>query len=430
MPALVLPTVTPAEDCSACPSPHRPDPESERQLASLGRELDGVMVDAAQDLGLTVDVSARLTPGPLSERALFEKAATSWVFSPRISPVGQKILLRIIAVAPGTRVILTRSEEIKPDELEVRTVLMLKDLVDVAARPGSRMSEEESATEPEVATRARSRGTAVLALNAAILGGFIGYSLQRASGSTDARLTYPLTALGAGLGVGAAMIVADEWDVGTGDAWYLAAGTWWPLIGGVLLADASGGAQNRRFLYGTGAAVGGIALATTALTFGGMGEGGALATHSGGAYGTMLGGIAELIARGSTSTTPSAGMGIGAIAGVVSAGLFATVSPGQAPSRILLIDLAAGLGGLTGAALGSPLVFGEDVGKTRNRLWLSSIALGTFVGAGVGIVMTHSRPNAPQARLPVLPVAGVIDTVSNPDGSLLPVHGVGARGFF
>lgn len=430
-PAIVLPTVTPAEDCSTCPAPHRPDPETERQVAALGRELDGVMVDAAQDLGLVVDVSARPAGDTFTEHGLADKPPGSWVFSPRISAAGQRLLLRIVAVAPGSRVELTRVEEIKPAELEVRAVLMLKDLVEVVGRPAAGISGPgEAPREHEVVERARSRGGAVLALNAAVLGGFVGYALQRAGGSNDARLTYPLIALGAGLGIGGSMIVADEWDVGPGDAWYLSAGAWWPLVGGVLVADSSGASPNRRFLYGAGAALSGLALATTSLTFGTMSEGGALMAHSGGAFGLGLGGVAELIARGETTKAPLVGMGVGAIVGVVSAGTFARLAPKQAPSRVLLVDLAAGLGALTGAAVASPLIFGDDVGATRERLWLSTIALGTFVGAGVGLLMTPSHPQERQGWLPVTPMAGVIDRVTNPDGSSLPVTGVGARGIF
>lgn len=424
--ALILPTVTPTDTCASCPPLHRPDPEREHQLEAIGRQLDGVMVDAAQDLGLVVDVSERPSEGPLTGSALIERARTTWVISPRVALSRDRLMLRIVAVAPGSRVELTRSEEIAPSELEVRAVLLLRDLVEV-----TRPSREASVPSPEsgVVKPARSRGGAVLALNAAVLGGFVGYALQRAGGSNDARLTYPLIALGAGLGLGGSMIVADEWDVGMGDAWYLSAGAWWPLLGGVLIADSGGVSPNRRFLYGAGSAAAGVGLATTALAFGRMSEGGALMAHSGGAFGTLLGGVAELIIDGRKDTTPLGGMGVGAIAGVVSIGLLARLSPPQAPSRVLLVDLAAGLGGLTGAALASPLVFGDDVSATQNRLWLSSIALGTFVGAGVGLFMTPSPPDE-TASLRVVPTAGVVDVVADPDGSVHPVTGFGARGIF
>ncbi|HEX7669192.1 MAG TPA: hypothetical protein VF395_06410, partial [Polyangiaceae bacterium] len=92
-----------------------------------------------------------------------------------------------------------------------------------------------------------------------------------------------------------------------------------------------------------------------------------------------------------------------------------------------------GLGALTGAAVASPLVFGDSVGPTRNRLWLSTIALGTFVGAGVGLFTTrapqhdaHDASTGPS----VVPFAGIIASSPKPDGSSVPVTGAGIRGVF
>jgi hypothetical protein len=333
-----------------------------------------------------------------------------------------------VAVAPGSTVVLSRTEKLRPEEREVKTVLRMRDLV----RAGSRRTQEPVSTpradEDSVVHVARSRGRAVLALNAAVLGGYVGFSLQRAGGSDDARLTYPLIALGAGLGLGGSMIVADEWDVGVGDAWYLSAGMWWPLAGALLIAKDE--PERNRYLYGTAAAAGGLSLATLSIAFGPMGEGGALLAHSGGAYGLLLGGIIDLTVQGRTDGTPTTGMGIGTISGVLVTGTLAKLTEAQAPSRILLIDLAAGLGALTGAALASPLVFGEDVTPTQNRIWLSSIALGTFVGAGVGVLTTDNQreSRAKNASLPCTPYVGVVGQSTNADGSGVPVPGAGVHG--
>jgi hypothetical protein len=111
----------------------------------------------------------------------------------------------------------------------------------------------------------------------------------------------------------------------------------------------------------------------------------------------------------------------------------ARFTPSQAPSRVLLVDLSAGLGALTGAAVASPLVFGDNVGPTRNRLWLSSIALGTFVGAGIGVFTTRgpARETRDANTQPsVVPFAGVIAQSTKPDGSAVPVTGAGVRGVF
>jgi hypothetical protein len=426
--AIVLHAVTPLAECSTCPPLHRPEADVERDLAAAGRQLDGVVVDAAQDLGLSVDVSAR-PPGTESpaEQTLVERAEAGWVFSPRIAMDRGLLVIRIVAVAPGSKVVLARTETTKLSELEVRVVTMMRDLVGVASRPAA-ASVSEGPSEPAPVVHAtRSSGRAILALNAAVFGGYVGYSLQRATGSNDARLTYPLVALGAGIGLGGSMIIADEWDIGVGDAWYLAAGMAWPAIGALLVADSYRESDNR-FLYSAGAAAGGLALATTSLSFGSVGEGGALIAHSGGAFGTVLGGIGQLAFDGRTDETPTRGMGIGAITGVVLTGALARFYPAEAASRVLLVDLAVGLGGLTGAAVGSPLVFGEDVGATRNRLWLSTIAIGMVGGAAVGLLLMPSAAPKAHADVDLEPTAGVIATESDPDGSSRPITGMGVRG--
>jgi ABC-type Fe3+-siderophore transport system permease subunit len=58
---------------------------------------------------------------------------------------------------------------------------------------------------------------------------------------------------------------------------------------------------------------------------------------------------------------------------------------------MLLIDLAASLGALTGAAAASPLLLvREKESAARNRLWLAGIATGTVIGAGIGWLSTRN----------------------------------------
>jgi len=60
-------------------------------------------------------------------------------------------------------------------------------------------------------------------------------------------------------------------------------------------------------------------------------------------------------------------------------------------SRMLLIDLAASLGALTGAAAASPLLLvDESEDPTRNRVWLASIGAGTVIGGAIGWLSTRS----------------------------------------
>lgn len=436
---VVLPTVVPvATSPTELPELRRPAAEDESALARWARALDASVTEAVQDLGLTLDVSARVTPDSrtLSDDGLVTRASESWVISPRLELDGNKLRLRIVAVAPGSRVLLVRTQEVSPRELTLRALVMTRDVVQAGRRAPEEPKPAEDAapraTSPLVMP-ARSAGRAVLALNSAAFGGYVGLSLQRASGSKDDRLTYPLIALGTGIGLGASMIVADEWDVGLGDAWFLSAGAWWPLASGFLLADGYGvSPADDRFVYGLVGAAGGMTLATTALTFKGMGEGGATLTHSGGAFGMAFGAMTQLAFEGRTDKTPTRGMGYGAGAGVLVAGAFATQVQ-VASSRVLLIDLGAVLGGLTGAAAASPLVFADEQTEGKDRAWVGSVTLGFLAGGAVAYFMTEPGEPASKGSADstfVAPYAGVIGESLRRDGSRESIYGGGVQGIW
>jgi hypothetical protein len=240
--------------------------------------------------------------------------------------------------------------------------------------------------------RRRSTGRAVLALHTAALGGYLGYSLQRASGSNDARLTYPLAALGAGIGLGSAVIVADEWDINLARAWFLGAAMLWPPIG-ISLASKRHGPD--RHLLGVVGALGGVTLATAGLVLGDVDDGGAAFTHSGAVLGLVLGGLGEMAVKGDAESKPTQGVGYGILAGVTLAGALATQIDTPSPTDLLSIDLSALLGGLGGAALGTPLLVSQERSVRRDRIWLSGVMAGTLVGAGVGYWITRSEPEGP-----------------------------------
>jgi hypothetical protein len=438
---VLMPTVIPvASSRKELPELRRPEPEDQSAVARWARQLDSIITEAVQDLGLTLDVSNRATaPDRLaSDDDLVQSAQGSWVISPRLELEGDHLRLRIVAVAPGSKVLLVRTQEVAPREVAIRALTMTRDVV----QAGRRAPEEAGAEHPPAPTAAgpfvvpaRSQGRAVLALNAAAFGGYIGFSLQRASGSDDARLTYPLIALGTGIGLGASMIVADEWDVGLGDAWFLSAGAWWPAASGFLLADGYGVTpKDDRYVYGLVGAAGGVALATTALSFKGMGEGGATLAHSGGAVGLLLGGMTQLAVEGRTDTTPTRGMGYGAGAGVLVAGTLATQIH-VASSRVLLIDLGAGLGGLAGAAAASPLVFGKEHTEGKDRAWLASVAAGTLAGGILSYLVTKppahdasALARSSRGRPALLPFGGIIGETEGGDGSREPIYGGGVQG--
>lgn len=431
---VLLPTVAPVRTTAGRTKLERPQTAT-GGLGRWARQLDVILGEAVQDLGLTMDVSERPSaqPATLTEDALVKRAKDTWVVSPRLSYEDGHLRLRLLAVAPGSKVVLVRTQEVTPREFEVRAMVMLRDVVQAGRhKPSTPSGPPGPVEESRVVHHARSQGRAVLALNAAVLGGYVGLSLQRASGSNDARLTYPLMALGTGIGLGGSMIVADEWDVGLGDAWYLSAGAIWPTAAGLLLADGYDVTpESDRYVYGLVGASAGITLGTVALTFKGMGEGGATLTHSGGAFGMLLGGIAQLTYEGRTDATPTRGMGYGAGIGVLVAGAAATQIQ-VAPSRVLLVDLGAMLGTLTGAAAASPLVFGDNKTKGKDRAWLASTAGGTLAGATVSYFLTQPRPHHAgddtSTEWAAFPYGGVIGETVDANGGRSPVLGGGLRG--
>ena len=190
--AILLPAAMPDKDELAL------RPESVEQLTKVARQLDAILSEAVQDLGLTLTVSDRSREVPTDD-ALVERAHDSWLISPRVSLEGSGVRLRIVAVAPGENVLRERTQHVDLPTLEVRANVMMRDVVH-SLQPGSEV--KALAPTPEVldSDTPRSQGRAVLALNSAVVGGYVGFSLQHASGSDDARLTYPLVALGTGIG--------------------------------------------------------------------------------------------------------------------------------------------------------------------------------------------------------------------------------------
>ncbi len=413
---VLRPTVVPGAPGEAW---RRPGPADGRDAQRLARDLDAVLADAVQDLGLTLDMDRRASEDVQEpdDVELVRAAEEAWVLAPTLRVDGTRALLRIVVVPRGSSVVLSRTESVGADDLDVTAMRMVRDLVEAGrGTPSSAPITEGPARGPALVYRARSQGRAVLALNSAVLGGYVGFSVQRASGNEDPRLLYPLIALGTGIGLGGSVIVADEWDVGLGDAWYLSAAAWWPTASGLLLADGYGVTPRRdRHVYGLVGATSGITLGTVALTFGGMSEGGAVLTHSGGALGTLLGALGELAVEGDASVTPSRGMGFGAGAGVLAAGALATQLKPTA-SRVLLVDLGGMLGALTGAAAASPLVIDDEKDRTNVRLWLGSTAVGTLAGVSIAYLVTEPPKHASmdtgerlaRPALRVAPYGGVI----------------------
>jgi hypothetical protein len=435
----IHPTLTPTGELPSRFRLHAPA-SHEGLLAKKARELDMLLRDTAQDLGLAVDLSTSgaAIPQGMTERAQIERAASTgrWQVSPRLELLDSDILVRLVVVPPNFTHALVRAERMPHGEFQVRVVVMLRDLVragqgqpvlgDVRAVPGA------PELDGPLPRRRRSEGRAILAFNAALFGGYVGYSLQKASGSDDDRLTYPLLALGTGVGVGGSLIMAEEWDVGVGDAWYVSAGVVWPTLGGRLVARGREvDPKEDRFAWGLAAGFVGLTLASVSLTFGGMADSGAAVAHSGGLLGIGFGAGAEAAIRGTTSETPFEGMGYGAIAGVLLGGIVGRYA--EIPvARVMMVDVGSALGALSFAAVASPLLI-ADPNEARERAW----AIATMSGAVTGGLLAYWVTDEPASNSTVAvlarhgqPIAGVIGHSMADDGSVEPAYGVGWRGSF
>jgi hypothetical protein len=375
----------------ATPGRYAPASASQdEEVRRRGAEVDRTVAEALEDMGLEVAAS---TENAAADGDLPQIARGGWAFAPRLELRSGGAILRLVAVTPGSRVLLVREEDLEGNEiraLSVRTVVMVRDLVE--AGRGKRV-DLQAAPKPSRVHRPPppppSSGRSILALNGTLLGGYLGYTMHRASESPNSRLVYPLVALGAGLGLGASLLVADEWNISEGDAWYLAAGAYWPGASGFLIADSYGKKVEQRYLYGLIGATTGVGLGTFALATGKLSEGGAVLTHSGGAFGMLFGAMTQVAIDPQNEGTPTRGMGFGAGVGVLAAGVIATQVEISA-SRMLLVDLSVTLGGLGGAALASPLLFLEESNPTHTRLWLGAVAGGAVAGGFLGWYFTDS----------------------------------------
>ncbi len=345
-------------------------------------------------------------------------------------------MLRIALAAPNARSIRVRSERVDYGDIQLRAVIMLRDLVAELSGSATTPSPLTRARSPAVLTQpARSEGRAILLANTSLFGGLAGYSIQRTSGSSDPRLLYPLLAVGAGIGLGGSILAAEEWDVGTGDAWYLSAGEWWPTLAGHFIYQGrfSPRIESDRWVFGLVGGTTGLTLSILGLTLHHMPQGGALLAHSGGALGLVIGGLTEAIAHGDIQTTPFAGMGYGAGLGWLAAAAIATQLR-ISPARVLYLDLGALLGGLGGAAIASPLLL-DAPDDDEQRAFAAAALSGALVGGTIAMIATRERPQPPPSSPSKrraffragLPTFGVIGESAR-GAARAPIFGVGWQG--
>lgn len=424
-PVILWPTLTPAGDAPGPQPLHKPS-EKDTTVLERARLLDALLVDAVQDLGLVLDLAGRSDDPPpsLRDSDLVDAAAKqqAWIISPRIEREGSEYVIRIIAVPPKSKLAMVRVERVRADEIAVRSVVMLRDIVLSAnnQKPSDAPKPGPAQTQDTV-TPARSPGRAVLSVSTAAFGGFSGFAMQKAGGGDDPRLLYPLLALGTGVGLGAATLVAEEWDISVGDAWFLTAGTWWPTSSALLLTSAYNiQPSGDRYMIGMLSGLGGAGLASAALSRKDVSEGGAALTHSAAGMGAFLGGALEMTVRGKADVTPLKGAGYGAAGGLLLGAVGAmTLNVPSTSSRILLIDVGAGLGALGGAAAASPLLL-DNPSAGQQRAWVLSTLAGAGAGVALTLLLTRPTPAKTPHRIatifdaPMIPQVGVIGWSTRP----------------
>ena len=413
---------------------------ADAENAPLAASLDALLEDTAQDLGLAIDHAPRAAPDAahLDDDALLDLARSSnaVVILPSLratAPGSRDVELRLVLADPTARSLRVRGERVARDDVAVRAMVLLRDLVaDLGgvARPPAPAAPVAGSV---VTAPVHGNGRPVLLVSSTIFGGFAGYSIQRASGSSDPRVLYPLLAVGAGIGLGASIIAAEEWEVTGGEAWYVAAGVMWPTLAGHLIYQGrfSPRVESDRWVFGLVGGTTGVTLSILGLTSRGMSDGGALLAHSGGSLGLVFGGFTEALIRGEIGHTPFAGMGYGAGFGWLATAALATQLKVR-PSRVLTVDLGALIGGLGGAALGSPLLLHEP-DAAHQRGWLAATGGGAIAGAAVALIATRGAkkaedPRKPRAALPTV-MPGIEILGESAIGSLrAPIVGLSLRG--
>ncbi len=379
-----------------------PSETEQAELQNLAGQLDVLLADTAQDLGLSLDLARHpAAPDDDIELVTFAESRQTMLVAPTIRERDGDIELRLVLVEAGSKKLVTRIERVARADIELRAVVMLRDLVSDRSTTREQPGEPRHPRAGALTVPARSAGKTALAANATLAGGLIGYSIQRASGSEDPRLLYPLLAVGAGGGLVASILVAEEWDIGVGDAWFLSAGAWWPTLAGHLIHAGRFGVyapdrlgpvhEDEQWTAGLVASATGLSLATLGLAFRRMSEGDAAMAHSGGGFGFFFGGITEAFVRGDIGTLPIAGAGYGAGIGWLGASAL-SVYLRPSTSRVVGVDLGMLMGGLGGAALGSPLLLDSPT-VTQQRVWLGMTGGLAIIGGTVGWFVT--RPKSP-----------------------------------
>ncbi len=356
------------------------------------RDLDRLLSDGAEDLGLNVQHMPQTILGGDLNYSQWEselgRPDDGYVnLGAVVEQHGEGWRVRVTLALPDGTLRSTRSE-VAATDYELPLIQALRQLV--PKREASTPAEASATIHDPQPLTPPSNGRGILAVHGALLGGYVGFTLENAGGAAEARLVYPLMALGAGVGLAASLIVAEEWDVTRAEAWYVSAGALW-LTGSAILisSDLDLMHPTDRYSYGLVGTAAGLGLSGIVTSRRTVSEAEALFAHSGGLLGLVAGGLVQRLVE-PTDDVPRLGMGLGSSAGLLIAGLGGSaLLPNLSSSRVLFADLGALLGGLAGAAVATPILVGRDPPDARDeRVFVASalggLALGTVVGYWFG----------------------------------------------
>lgn len=348
--------------------------------------IAALLADAATDLGLSTEGPPNVT---LASDCREE-------FVPRVPAEGaiglagvvefreQKWQLKVIVVRADATVhsVTTLIEDSGFEVQTIRALALLTKQSTSAAKPAPTRQASSASSPAEV-----SQGRATLATTGALLGGYFGFALENAGGDVDTRLVYPLVALGAGVGLASALIVAEEWPLNRPSAWYISGAGSWLTVSGVLIASEQNLTHaTDRYPYGLIGTATGLGIASYVVSQRDISEEEAVFSHSGAIFGTIAGGFIQELIRPDSGASPKLGIGIGAGVGWLGASLgTARLMPGLTSSRVLFADLGGFLGALVGAAAASPAVVTQGPPRPDDRrAFVGASLAGLVVGSVAG----------------------------------------------
>jgi hypothetical protein len=356
--------------------------EALRETVDTGTTSCADKLDGLQRTGQVDEV--------VQDLALLECASNAWVIAPQIRTHADGLLLiRLAFIAPGSQRIVIRLVTSAPSAASAKAITAVRDELRSTAQ--ALQQDRARASEPTgLGSQLRSAGRPVFAIAGGLFGAYCAFSVQRAAGSDDTRLLYPLLAVGTSVGVASALLASEEWDVTSGNAWFMVTSA---VAGASIGIGLANGINERtikeRYAWGLGGSVVTIGVGTAALVKYKFDEGDAALVAGSALFGGFAGALGELVYRGTTNDKPQLGGAIGGAVGLL-AGTFIATRVTVLPSRVVLVGTGAALGALAGAAAASPLVF-DDLKPGRTRLFLLSTLSGLVAGGGISLYLTRAR---------------------------------------